>query len=60
MSKPKTSRTERAGVAINARVPAEIRKRVRLAAIEADRPIGEVICEALDEWCTRHGKRRAA
>jgi predicted DNA-binding protein len=47
----------REGVAINARVPAEVRKRLRLAAIEDDRDIGAVVREALEAWLSARESR---
>ena len=43
-------------VQIGAFVPPELRTRLKVLSAEQDRPIGDMIEEALTDYLTRHGK----
>lgn len=41
-------------VPLSTRIPESLRKRVRIAALENDRDVQEVVAEALATWLARH------
>jgi predicted transcriptional regulator len=41
-------------VAMTVRMPADTRRRLRIAAAELDRELQDIIAEAVTEWLTAH------
>lgn len=45
-------------VALSVRIPASLRKRLRIASLEQDKETQRIVAEAIEAWLDRHERRR--